>query len=462
MSCRIFCEDNGMAVAANIAVAWPSTAASIPAGWTRETALDARYILGAAAGADTDLATDRGNTSHTHTSPSHTPTQNSHTHTFLTLGNDVDSTIVSGVLGGGGVASDSTHGHDSTTSAAEVGTNNGVAITVDATANDLAYVEVIWIKSDGSPATLPTGCLAFYAGDSLPASWSRVHGDRYLKGAAASGDGGTTGGANTHTHTSPAHTHTQNTHSHAATTSATGNTALGERGTGADTPASAGHTHSITLNATTATNQSVTTTIDAANHEPPFKKLNIVQSASPTLPTGIIALWLGSNGTVPAEWLRFTGMDSLWLKGAATAGESNVTTGGSSQHSHTAADCQPIQNAHTHSSTDPGSTDTTTADASAHNTYAANGHKHLAWTVSNETPTNTATTVTIDTCSAGAALPKHRTVIYVTFMGVTPPSRGGVWTSYDISRFDVSDLEGQVLPEVAKKIAQGDLRYVPR
>src|SRR5689334_4283668 len=171
-----------MAVPANICVAWPSTVASIPAGWSRETTLDSRYILGAAAGADADLTTDRGSTTHTHTSPSHTPTQNSHTHAFQATG-DADTSIVTGTIGG--VAADVIHRHDPVNSDPTTATNNGIAITVDATSNDLAYVEVIWIKSDGTPTVLPSGCVAFFASDSLPAGWSRVHGDRYLKGATA-------------------------------------------------------------------------------------------------------------------------------------------------------------------------------------------------------------------------------------------------------------------------------------
>lgn len=450
-----------MAVAANIAVAWPSSVASIPAGWTREAALDSRYILGSAAGGDTDLTTDRGATSHTHTSPSHTPTQNPHTHTFSNPGGDATATIVSGVLGGGGVAADANHGHDATSSASATGTNNGVTITVDATANELAYVEVIWIKSDGTPATLPTNCLAFYALDSLPSGWSRVHGDRYLKGATTGGGGGATGGSNTHTHTSPAHTHTQNIHSHTEVTSAAANTALGERGTGPDTPSSVGHTHGVSLDATTPTNQAVTTTIDATSSEPPFKKLNIVQSSSPSLPTGIIAVWLGTNAAIPSGWQRFTSLDGLWLKGAATDGESNVTTGGASQHTHTAADCQPIQNAHTHTATSTAATATIGAFSGAHNTYAADGHNHTVWSVTNETPTNNAASVSIDLCTADAALPKHRTVIFVQFSDPTPPSRPVTYTSYDLGTFDDGDPYTGLLPEAEHRIAAGDLRYLP-
>lgn len=453
-----------MAVPANICIAWPSTVGSIPSGWTRETSLDSRYILGASTGADTDLSTDRGNTTHIHTSPSHTPTQNAHTHEFSVAQNTADSSIVSGTVLG--AAADFTHGHDAQTSAAATATNTGVVITVDATANDLAFCEVIWIKSDGTPTTFPTGCLAFFASDSLPSGWSRVQGDRYLKGASSGGGGGTTGGANTHTHTSPAHTHGQNNHNHAAVTSGSGNVAAPGKGLGADTPANAGHTHQVSLDATAASNQSVTTTLDAASHEPPYTKLNIVTPASPSLPTNIVALWLGLNSAIPSGWTRFTAMDGRWLKGAAADGQSGVDTGGGTQHTHSASDCQPVQNAHSHSATDAGSTATIASAPGVANTFAANNHRHTGWSVTSDTATNNAVAVTINDNTADSALPKHRTVIYVQFTGTTPPpTRTGVLTVYETGLFETGvnreNVGPKLTPEQEWAIWHGDTRYYP-
>lgn len=446
-----------MAVAADICVAWPSLAANIPAGWTRETALDARYILGAGSGADTDLTTDRGSTTHTHTSPSHTPLQDAHTHTISAAGGDAGSLVA----GNTSVGADQAHGHDGFPSASATGTNNGIAITVDATSNDLAHVEVIWIKSDGSPAALPSGCLAFFASDTLPSGWTRAHGNRYLKGAAAAGNGGATAGSNTHTHTSPAHTHTQNSHLHSAVTSSPGNTAVG-RGAGAQTISSTGHTHSVSLISATPTNQSVTTTIDATNHEPPFKKLNVISAGSDSLPDQVIALWLGTNASIPTDWARFTSMDGKWLKAANADGESNVTTGGAAQHGHTASDCQPIQDAHSHTPLGGTPTGTVGSNPAGVNNLAAPDHTH-AWSCSSDVATNQAVAVTINDCSADAALPKHRTVIFVQFTAPAAPARAiSGYTSYTVGRFGIGDPEAQVLPEVAKRMAQGDLRFFPR
>lgn len=444
-----------MAIPANICVAWPSTVASIPAGWSRETALDSRYILGASPGADTDLTTDRGSTTHTHTSPSHTPTQNSHTHTFNAAGGDA-TPIVTGTAAAS--AADVLHGHNDATSLAGTGTNQGVAITVNATSNDLAFATVIWIKSDGSPTTLPSGCIALYASDTFPSGWSRVNGSQYLKGAAAAADGGATGGALTHTHTSPAHTHTQNGHTHGATASAGPNVTTVGKGTGSDTVATSGHTHSISLVSALPTNQSVTTTITATNHEPPYTQINLIQSSSTSLPTGIIALWLGTNATVPSGWTRYTTLDGQWIKGSSADGQVG-TTGGSSQHSHTASSCQPTQDAHTHTASDPGSTGTISAAPGGSSNYTVPGHTH-AWTVVSTVATNIAAAVTVDLCSANAALPQHRTVILVQLAAVV--ARTGVYTSYDFGLFDIGDPRTELLPEQGKKIAQGDLRFVPR
>lgn len=441
-----------MAVPTNIIVAWPSTAASIPTGWTRVTELDGRYILGASAAADADLTTDRGNTTHTHTSPSHTPTQNAHTHTVGTPGNDA-SDHVDGGASTGSFAAAFEHGHVNANSTSATGTNNGVAITVDATSNDLAYVEVIWIKSDGTPISLPTGCIAFFASDTLPSGWTRVHGNKYLKGAAASSDGGGTGGSNTHTHTSPAHTHTQNSHTHGSFNSGAGDIAGDRKGSTSSVSNLTSHVHTLSLLASTPTNQSVTTTINSGSHEPPFKKLNHIQAGSADLPDQVICLWGGTAASIPTNWSRFTGMDGQWCKAANADGESNSTTGGSAQHNHTASNCQPTQNAHTHTVNDGGPTTTTGLDIINFTQHSMSTHTHSDWQVSSEVATNNSVAVTIDDCTSGAAYPKHRTLIFIQFTeSVGPTVSLGGYTSYDLNLFDIGDPFNAVPLETAQKV----------
>lgn len=445
-----------MAIPANIAIGWPSTAASIPTGWTRETALDARYLLGAATGADTDLTTDRGNTSHTHTSPAHTPIQDPHDH--IGYSEFTDSTVLAAGFGSTRNWTGELHYHDITYGTATP-TNDAVAITVDSTSNDLAYAEVIWIKSDGTPTSIPSGAVAFYASDTLPTNWSRVYGNRYLKGATAGGNGGSTGGSNTHTHTSPAHTHTQSSHYHVGTSDTTFDT--GNAGTGVDSIAARTHKHVVTLSTDTATNQSVTTTISSSSHEPPYSKINIIQSSAATLPTDIICLWLGTHTGIPSGWDRYTSLDGKWIKGSNADSEVG-TTGGSATHTHTASSCQPIQDFHEHAGYSDGGPTVVNSVSSGTRVVATSGHTHI-WYTDGTTATNQSAAVTIDSISSGAAYPKHRTVIFVKFSGSTTPTVSrSCYTSYEIGLFDLGGPEAQLLPEVLKKIAQGDLRFVPR
>jgi hypothetical protein len=70
--------------------------------------------------------------------------------------------------------------------------------------------------------------------------------------------------------------------------------------------------------------------------------------------------------------------------------------------------------------------------------------------------------VTIDLCTANAALPKHRTVIYVQFTGTGPTRPPTTITSYDLNLFGIGDPYTGLLPEAEHRIAAGDLRHLPR
>lgn len=404
-----------MAVAANIAVAWPSTAASIPAGWTRETSLDGVYVVGAATGADADLVTPRGSASHTHTSPAHAPLQDPHNHTFFSF-----SLIgTTRILAGGSpiyTAPNIGHGHTGVSSNATA-VNDSVSITVDATANELAYASVIWIKSDGSPTALPAGCVAFWMDDALPSGWTRTLAGKYLKGAAAAGDGGGTGGANTHTHTSPAHTHNIQDHQHAPIASSGPDFTANVRATtAANNVSDTTHTHDVTMDfGSGAVNQAVTTTIDPANHEPPFTFVNAIMPAVPDLPVGVVALWLGTVAALPGEWTRVTSLDGRWIKLAAV-GEV-TTTGGAATHIHTASACQPLQDPHSHDAFGGTGTGGSHLVNTGTGFSASNAHTH-EWGSDITTATNQAASVTVDASAAGDAYPLYRTVIFVQLSGV--------------------------------------------
>ena len=411
-----------MTIPAGIIFAWPSTAASIPSGWTRETGLDGKYIRGAAAGADADLVSSFGSATHNHTEAGHTPTQNAHTHTFsagAASGNVRRQATVSDA-----VASTSNHTHGNATSASTTATNQSATSVLTAFTNDLQYGVVIFIKSDGSAAAFPSGIYAFFLSDSLPASWTRVLGNSYLKGAAAAGDGGATGGSNTHSHTeNGSHTHVQDVHTHASTFSAIPSAStFPDLGDGSGTDPNNSHLHNITFGNTTATNNSTSLTTDTQNHEPPFLKINIIRNdGGLNWPANIVGLWGGTNANIPADWARVTDYDGNFLKGANADGESDSASGGSTTHSHTAS-CQPTQSAHTHtgSGANPGAGSVTGAILRSGGVLdAILAHTHT-WTVANTTATNQAATVSYGANSAESAYPPYGKVIVIKFTG-TPP-----------------------------------------
>jgi len=399
-----------MAVPANIAVAWPSTAASIPAGWVRETSLDGMYVVGATAGANADLSTPRGSASHIHTSPAHVSVQDAHFHTGSS-GNPTSGRIKS--IGGAPLATVSVSLHQHTfTTASAVAVNDSLSIDVDPTTNDLAYTGVIWIKSLGSAAGFPAGSIVFWSIDALPAGWSRTAGGWYLKGAAAAGDGGGTGGANTHTHTSPAHTHTQQTHNHGTLTSDL-ESISGSANNTSNITTVGDHTHNVTLSDVAGTNQPVVTTLSTNNHEPPYTILNAITSAALDYPLGAIALWLGANGSIPTGWSRYTALDGRWLKTATVDGQVG-TTGGSSTHTHTASSCLPVQDVHDHDAlTDAGPSATVARKTGTTVNVPNSTHKHSWATDGTTVPTNQAAAVTIDPSAAEDAYPPYRTAIFV-------------------------------------------------
>lgn len=431
--------------------------ASIPSGWTRETTLDGKYIQGAPTGGDSDL-TSRGSTTHTHTSPAHTPIQNAHS----AVGGSTTYTSTDNTASGAGSSFAISHQH-AFTSPTTVATNQSSTVNFGAnSSNNPPFQDVIWIKSDGTPTGIPTNAYGFFESDILPSNWSRVQAGRYLKGAAALGNGGATGGAPTHTHISDAHTHGQDPHTHADFTSDVASGAV------ATTPTNEGasvlqlpHTHGLSVSSQTATNQSTTNTTDAVSHEPVFKKLNIIQNGGAAdLPSAIIALWGGTNAAIPTGWTRYTALDGFFPKGAA-AGE-GLTTGGSLTHTHTAV-CQPTQNSHSHGITQTSSATFTSVGAeslSGATVRQTPDHNHT-WTDSGTVATNQALTYNVDACASEAAYPPYVRLIYIQFGSPTPPGpTAGVYTSYSLGLFDISDPHSDVLPEVAAQIQRGDTRYL--
>jgi hypothetical protein len=409
------------AVPSGITVLWSGTAASIPSGWTRTTALDGLYPRGAAAAAEP--GSTGGALTHTHTSTAHSHTT-AHTHTVPA------STTPTGATARdtGTTNPPAVHTH-----AATVTVNPATATATDTPSTDSGsqqppYAEVLFLRSSGTTLGFPASMLALWnEAGGLPSGWELADGTsgkpdlrgRYLKGAAAAGDGGGSGGALTHSHTLASHTHsTPYAHTHPDVTSNQRTEALttGDIGGATAGTATATHTHTLTIASATAAITGSTDGVSAVNHEPPYWVQAYIQNISGALswPDKLIALWTGSLATIPANWKLCDGtsgtpdLRTYFVKGAMTLGDIGAT-GGSLTHTHTATGHTHALAGHTHSVTaGAGAGENRTAGATNAPTTA---HTHT-WpdaTSTSLTSGSTAPTVT----ALGTTAPPYTTVVFV-------------------------------------------------
>lgn len=340
-------------IPSNVILIWPGSNASIPVGWVRETSLDDKYPKGH--GAENPNVSGGSNT-HSHTSSSHVHTMANHTHTAHLDQSSVSWFNPGGDNSGGGgvrehqsnIASDNPSG----------GSLQGVAQTWGSVNQEPPYYKVIFIKPSGVVGIIQNGICAHYNDVSAPIGWNFCDGanstpdlrGKYLKGASAGADAGTTGGASTHGH-DISHTHTANAHSH------TGYTAdvISYTRTQVDVGTNVsyfGHGHSVTFaNSTVAvTNYSNTTAGNSDTVEPVNKALGVIKNAGGSLKLGIVALWLGSVATIPKNWVVCDGnngtlnLTDAFIKIPTTLAGKTSTPAGSNTHAHSAI-------AHTHAST---------------------------------------------------------------------------------------------------------------
>ena len=409
-------------IPSGLIIPWPSTAASIPSGWTRETNLDTYYIQGAGAGADADLSTALGSTTHIHTLADHLHIQNSHQHV---LSGGAGS--ASNITDGSGIdlrpIVTPTHTHPTNvTSNSATATNQNASVTLNTASNDPPYIKVIWIKSDGTPTGIPSNAYAFFSSDTLPTSWTRVQGNKFLKGADAAGDGGGTGGASdSHTHTETAtHNHIQNAHLHSPKASGTASgTSVGISTAGGTDLTNTSHTHSVSLANTTATNQAASISLGNSDGQPVFKKLNVINNGTggTDYPSDIIGLWGGTNANIPTDFERFASMDGNFLKGANADGESNVTTGGSQTHTHTEASGHThIQDTHNHTGS-AGNPSTARTQSSPFDTTVGHYTHIHTWTIGNTVAVNQANALTTASNTSESAYPPYKKVIFIKTAG---------------------------------------------
>lgn len=320
----------------NIIFIWSGTNASIPTGYSRETALDGKFPKGEVY--DDDPGNTGGLATHTHTSPAHSHTLGSHTHSVSLAASTAGGNSTGSTSSGG---PSSNHGHVAATSGAQ---QNGVLSSETAsyasTNSEPPYKEVIFIKSDGTQG-IPDDVIALFDKTTLPTGWQICDGNnntpdynnKFLKGAAASGDAGGTGGATTHTHTI-SHTHTETGHTHARFNSG-GYSATTDFETASGTADSVqSHNHWIDLLINTV-GVSGTPTSGTGSNLPSYKRLLAIQNqnGADDLPRDVIGLWIGTVASIPNGWKRVAGMSELHLYVTSDTGAIN-DTGGSNTHTH--------------------------------------------------------------------------------------------------------------------------------
>lgn len=406
-----------MALEANIVIAYDSTYANslLEVGYSRYTALDARYPLGASAG-NAGGATG-GAANHTHTETGHTHIQNSHTHTFTGGAANGTITVTVGIT----TYPSGTHTHASKSSNATTATNQSTTVTFNTTSNDPPYYEVIYLQSDGS-ANIPNNGMGWLNSVSVPTNFTQVNTDKFWKGAAALGNAGGTGGSSdSHTHTETAtHNHTQDAHSHSALASngVTGN--INANPAGGAGQANRGHTHLVSLDSGTATNSAASVTLQNADGQPPYRKLLGIKNTSGgsvVTPDHFVALWPNSLASIPATWTLCDGgtstqdMRDKFVKNANLTSELG-NTGGADQHTHIADAHTHTQVAHNHTSTAGNGTEVSPDITSLDVVAALGNHTHV-WTIGSTTAVNQNTTITINNNTSKNNYPLFLTMAFI-------------------------------------------------
>lgn len=394
-----------MKIPANVILLWPGSVATIPANWTRETALDAKFPK--AWGAE-NVGVTGGASAHSHTGIQHSHAEtDTHGHVVATNASGQCDSY------GGSPNSDPIaqcgHNHSSATVTTRSGgaATSTVAYPTSANNNRPPYFDFIFLKANTGGAVVGTNMIALFNSVTVPANWlactdglngAPALGNKYIRGAGTGADGGTTGGSLTHTH-DLSHSHSTS-HSHSGRTGGDDNHPNRTNGGGSGGNKTGSHDHAITLNAASVTTDTYSATLTSGTVEPGYKKLLAIQRQANggTSPKGIIALWLGDVAAPPKGWKLCTGQ--LWEDGVTATPDlrnyyvkiANDTseignTGGSNTHAHAAS------NSHTHSQsgahTHTGSTDYQGGSTASGGSTSPGSHNHSLASVGNNNATLT-------------------------------------------------------------------------
>lgn len=217
---------------------------------------------------------------------------------------------------------------------------------------------------------------------SIPAGWARYTAlDNKFPKASGAESAEATGGATTHTHTSPNHTHALNAHTHSFITSAyNGSAGNTDGGTNLSRKE---HTHSGTSGAISGGTTAVTAvTYGSASSNPPNFELIFIKSVIKSIPADGIVMWDQTSAPNNTNYKVTDGNNSTvslngkYLKSADTSGNSGGTGGGTTNthdisHTHTT-------NTHTQASSTSGGSSSITGQTNDSAGTESKDHTHLA------------------------------------------------------------------------------------
>jgi len=410
-----------MAIPASVIFCWNGTHAGIPAGWERETTLDAKYPKGTALSVDPNVT--GGAASHTHTvTNSHTHTAGAHTHT-TTVANSSGGGVTTGATVYNSTAPRE-HPHATVVSGAvSDSTVSSETPSYSSFANDPPYHEVVFIKptnpvnglvDDGICFVDTSSTLGFTFCDGANSTPDLRN--KYLKGAATNGDAGTTGGTYTNTH-AITHTHTTSHTQVTASVLATTTHAIAGKNEATFNVAHINHTHTATFTAATPSLDDNPSIVTAETVEPAYMKLIPVQNKTGDLleVVGMIGMWLGTLANIPSGWSELPIMRGKHLKCANTTAEAG-TSGGANSHTHAAQ-------YHTHSSVSHDHAVTISAHTHGYKSYTGDNSGGVG---ANSSTTHTATTDSVGlttsntstTANSSSNEPAYRTVAFIKLTNI--------------------------------------------
>lgn len=269
---------------------------TLPTNWSRQSGN--RFLKGSTAGGDGG-ATGGSSDSHTHIDPGHTHTEEPHSHTGRTTANSNAYYSRSKYTG----VSITSHSHNVTSDLVIATEQSGVAQLANADGQPPFYKLNIIQNGTGSGNT-PTNIIAMWDGTiaNIPTGWVLCDGnstcpnlnDKFIKGANADSEIGTTGGALTHTHSAgTAHSHTINSHTHTFTFTFYVNNQNGTLTDDTVYAASATHTHTLSLTGGGTTGTATVTADANTENRPPYKEIVFIQYQG-----AAASISLSTNGTV--------------------------------------------------------------------------------------------------------------------------------------------------------------------